>query len=267
MRMHKALMQMRTPLRLDGPEVTPFLDRLIGAVPAACLVIDPARDTILAANAPAAGLFGVEALTDRSFSSLHPGSLPALTVFAEEIAEYGQAWTRALKGRRADGAELEIEYEGRALDAAGAPLIAFLGYDLTERARRGAEADIERYTHGGLLEWRRVERLFREAERVSELILAAAGEGIYGVDVEGRGTFANPAAERMLGWRAEDLIGRAVHDLIHHTHADGRRYPAEDCPIYNAFRFAKVNRVEDEMFWRKDGKPIRVEYTSTPILD
>ncbi len=117
------------------------------------------------------------------------------------------------------------------------------------------------------MEWRRVERLFREAERVNQLILTAAGEGIYGVDTEGRTTFANPAAERMLGWSRDDLIGRTVHHMIHHSHADGRHYPVEDCPIYNAFRFAKVNRVEDEVFWRKDGRPIRVEYTSTPILD
>ena len=260
-------MQMRTPLRLDGPEVAPFLNQFIGATPAPCIVVDPAIDTICGANAPAAELFGVDALEGRAFSHLHPAGLPALTVFAEEIAEYGQAWTRDLKGRRADGTELELEYEGRALDAAGTPLIAFFAHDLAERARRGAENDVKRYAHGGLLEWRRVEGLFREAERVSQLILAAAGEGIYGVDTEGRGTFANPAAERMLGWRADDLIGRSVHDLIHHTHADGRRYPAEKCPIYNAFRFARVNRVEDELFWRKDGKPIRVEYTSTPIID
>ena len=265
--MHSQHIRMRTPVRLDGAEIEPFLTQLIGAAPTACVVVDPAADTIRAANAPAAALFGIDALVGQRFSHLHPGCLPALTVFAEEIAEYGQAWTRALTGRRADGAEIDLEYEGRALDAAGAPLIAFYASDLAERARRTAEIDAERYAHGGLLEWRRVERLFHEAERVSQLILAAAGEGIYGVDVDGRATFANPAAERMLGWRAEDLIGRTVHDLIHHTHADGRRYPVEDCPIYNAFRFAKVNRVEDELFWRKDGKPIRVEYTSTPIID
>ncbi len=265
--MHKPPRPTRRPLRLEAAEVAPFLDRLIGAAPAPCLVVDPATDRIRAANAPAAALFGHDALEGLSFSRLHPGRLPQLIVLAEAMLERGQAWSRELTGRRADGTVLELEYEGRALDAAGAPLLVFLAHDLAERARRGAEIDAERYARGGLLEWRRIERLFREAERVSQLILAAAGEGIYGVDAEGRGTFANPAAERMLGWRAEDLIGRRVHDLIHHTHADGRRYPVEDCPIYNAFRFAKVNRVADELFWRKDGRPIRVEYTSTPILE
>lgn len=80
-------------------------------------------------------------------------------------------------------------------------------------------------------------------------------------------SIANPAAEAMLGWSASDLIGRNMHELIHHHHADGTPYPAEDCPIYNAFRHAKVNLVEDEIFWRKDGPPIRVEYSSTPITD
>lgn len=58
-----------------------------------------------------------------------------------------------------------------------------------------------------------------------------------------------------------------MHALIHHHYADGTPYPATACPIYNAFRHAKVNLVEDETFWRKDGLPIRVEYTSTPIID
>ncbi len=258
---------MRNPIRLEDGEIAGFLDRLIGTAPTPCLVVDPATDTIRAANAPAAGLFGRDALEGLSFSRLHPDSLPALIVFAEEIAEYGQAWTHELKGRRPDGTEVELEYEGRMLDAAGRPLLAFFAQDLAERARRAAAIDADRYARGGLLEWRRVERLFREAERVNQLILTAAGEGIYGVDPQGRATFANPAAERMLGWSREDLIGRTVHHMIHHSHADGRRYPVEDCPIYNAFRFAKVNRVEDEVFWRKDGRPIRVEYTSTPIID
>lgn len=266
-RMQSRLPMRRSPVRLANADLALFLDRLIAAVPGPCLVVDPAADAIEAANAHAAALFGLDPLTGLAFSRLHPGSLGTLIVFAEEVVEYGQAWTRALKGRSGDGSELELDYEARALDVAGRPLIAFFGQDLAERARRGARIDAEHYARGGLLEWRRVQGLFREAERVSQLILAAAGEGIYGVDAQGRTTFANPAAERMLGWQAEDLLGRTTHEMIHHTHADGRRYAAEDCPIYNAFRYAKVNRVEDELFWRKDGRPIRVEYTSTPIID
>ena len=102
-------------------------------------------------------------------------------------------------------------------------------------------------------------------ERQSALVLAAAGEGIYGLDTNGRTTFVNPAAERMLGFSAEELIGQPMHALLHHSHADGAVYPRETCPIYAAFKDGQVHRVEDEVFWRKDGSSFPVEYTSTPI--
>ena len=255
MQMHDPIAQLRDPAPL------------VAAQPAPALVVDPGDDRILAANAPAAALYRAEALTARRFSSLHPDGLPALIVFAEEVVERGRAWTRGVPARAADGQALRLEYEARALDGPGGPWLLFVAHDLDARARRDAQIDAETYARGGLLEWRRAQGFFREFERASRLILDAAGEGIYGVDVEGRATFANPAAERMLGWTSEEMIGRNIHALIHHTHADGARYPAEDCPIYNAFRFGKINRVEDEVFWRRDGRPIRVEYTSTPIID
>lgn len=97
--------------------------------------------------------------------------------------------------------------------------------------------------------------------------LRAAGEGIYGVNAEGKTTFVNPAAERMLGWAAEELVGKAIHPIVHHSHHDGSHYPDEDCPIYAAFRDGAVHNVGGEVFWRKDGSPVWVEYTSTPIRD
>ena len=97
--------------------------------------------------------------------------------------------------------------------------------------------------------------------------LRAAGEGIYGVNAEGKTTFVNPVAERLLGWSAEELVGTDIHSTVHHTHHDGRHYPHKDCPIYAAFRDGAVHQVDDEVFWRKDGTPVWVEYTSTPIRD
>ena len=108
-----------------------------------------------------------------------------------------------------------------------------------------------------------LERLRRELE----LILNAAAEGIYGVNTEGRTTFANPAAARMVGRTPEELIGQFQHDLIHHTRPDGSPYPAEDCPIYAAYHDGEVHHVDDEVFWRKDGMSFPVEYTSTPIRE
>src|SRR5215475_7001550 len=104
-----------------------------------------------------------------------------------------------------------------------------------------------------------VERLFHDIERENQLILRAAGEGIYGVNTDGKTTFVNPAAERMLGWSAEELVGKEIHPIVHHTHHDGRHYPDHDCPIYAAFRDGAVQQVDGEVFWRKDGTPVWVE--------
>ncbi len=109
----------------------------------------------------------------------------------------------------------------------------------------------------------RIRRLMRQ----NQLILDSAGEGVYGLDPEGRTTFVNPAAARMLGWAVEELIGQPQHQVIHHSRADGSAYPAEQCPIYAAIREGVARTVRDEVFWRKDGSCFAVEYTSTPIVE
>ena len=102
-------------------------------------------------------------------------------------------------------------------------------------------------------------------KRQNELILEAAGEGIYGLDCEGKTTFLNPAAAHMLGFEREALIGQPMHALLHHTRPDGSPFPREECPIYAAFKDGAVHHVDDEIFWRKDGSSFPVDYTSTPI--
>ena len=103
--------------------------------------------------------------------------------------------------------------------------------------------------------------------RELELILQAAGDGIYGIDCNGLGTFANRASSEILGWKEEEVIGHAVHALHHHSRANGSHYPKEECPIYAAFSDGRVHRGDDEIFWKADGTCIPVEYTSTPIYN
>ena len=98
-----------------------------------------------------------------------------------------------------------------------------------------------------------------------ELILNAAGEGIYGLDRNGIATFGNAATMEILGWKPEDVIGKRVHDIHHHSHPDGSPYPHTECPIYAALRDGEIHRVDEEVFWHVDGSPVPIEYTSTPI--
>lgn len=102
-------------------------------------------------------------------------------------------------------------------------------------------------------------------QRRYELILNSAGEGIYGLDREGRGTFVNPAAIAMTGWTSEDILGQKVHALHHHSRVDGSPYPQHECPIYAALNDGVIHQISDEVFWRKDGSSFPVRYTSTPI--
>jgi PAS domain S-box-containing protein len=99
------------------------------------------------------------------------------------------------------------------------------------------------------------------------LLLESTGEGIFGLDMAGCCVFVNRSAAQMLGWPADSIIGRNMHELIHHTHADGRHYPESDCPIFQAFRQGRPCRIDDEVFWRADGTAFDAEYTSHPIVE
>ena len=106
----------------------------------------------------------------------------------------------------------------------------------------------------------------RVSEEHTRLILESSAEGIFGTDTEGRITFVNPAACRMLGFTAEELIGQPSHAAFHHHHADGRDYPKEECPMFAAYQHGKASRIDDECLWCKDGTGLPVEYGATPIL-
>jgi PAS domain S-box-containing protein len=112
-----------------------------------------------------------------------------------------------------------------------------------------------------------VAQALRQLRRQHQLILNAVGDGVYGLDLHGNVTFVNPAAAAMIDWPIEELIGKSMHAILHHSHADGSPYPRENCPIYAAFREGSTQRVTTEIFWRKDGTHVPVEYISTPLRD
>ena len=97
-------------------------------------------------------------------------------------------------------------------------------------------------------------------------LLDSSGEGILGVDTLGRCNFINKTACTMLGYTEEELKGRDMHQLIHHSQEDGSHYPPEDCPMNRTIKTCTQHIVEDELFWRKDGSSFPIRYSAVPLL-
>ena len=145
-----------------------------------------------------------------------------------------------------DGRQIPVESNVRIFNLFGKRAAISIARDITER--------------------KQAEEALVQLNRRIELILNSAGEGILGLNIQGKHTFLNPAAARMLGYEPQELIGIPSHITWHHTKPDGSPYPVEECPIYSAYRDGNVRHVATEVFWRKDGTSFPVEYTSTPII-
>jgi PAS domain S-box-containing protein len=108
--------------------------------------------------------------------------------------------------------------------------------------------------------------LIAREERL-RLILASTDEGIFGIDTDGRCTFANRACVETLGYQDEkDLLGQDMHTLIHHTRPDGTPHLKEDCRICQARSENKEVHIDDAVLWRADGSSFPSEYRSYPML-
>jgi two-component system sensor histidine kinase VicK len=157
-------------------------------------------------------------------------------------------WQGALPVRRSDGIYRRIAFRSRRMDLHGErPFIVVHGIDVTEQHE--------------------AEEALHLAMRQRELILESVGDGIYGVDLEGRLTFINEAGARMLGYDPEELTGREIHEVIHHSHADGTPYSRITSPILQGMRRREVVRMREEVFWRHNGTQIPVEYIANPLIE
>ena len=245
----------------------PF-DRYFNEAASAQLVIDPYADKVIGANQESAHLLD---LTPAEIgrcpaSRLFAPNLPALIVFSQQLIEQGRAWcdTLILQAARDD---IRVEVNGRlAQNGAGARL-HFTLQNAGQLENLRAHSNAERHYLSGVGHWNRVASVFQEFERENQLLLDAVGEGIYGLDTAGITTFVNPAAERILGYTSAELAGRKMHSTVHHSHANGAHFKPEHCPIMAAFRDGVVHTSQDDVFWHKSGRPIDVEFTSTPIRD
>jgi PAS domain S-box-containing protein len=179
---------------------------------------------------------------------LHPEDLPVSRDLFRHIMETGEALTSVLRIRSQERGYVVGEFVGVPHFKSGQRFgVLGIARDITERKR--VEDALERLRHRYVL------------------LLTSAHDGIYGIDLQGQAMFVNPAAAQMIGSSSEELVGRDLHDIVHHTKPDGNSYPVEECPIYRSIRDGTVQHVADEVFWRMDGTSFPVEYTSTPIIE
>jgi PAS domain S-box-containing protein len=171
---------------------------------------------------------------------------------------------RALEHGRAEDKRWHVRRDGTHFFADGVTVpLRDAGGKLAGFAKILRDATAEKLANEQLA---RSEQQLGESRDRFSLLLASSGEGIFGLDREGRCTFLNPAAATLLGYTAEDLEGRALHAAIHARRADGTAFPDADCPILRAARDGSVLRVDDDVFWRRDGKPLPVAYSVYPMV-
>ena len=108
-------------------------------------------------------------------------------------------------------------------------------------------------------------RYSESIQRRADLILEAATQGIFGVDVNGMVTFVNQAAANMVGYSIDEIVGSNMHELTHHHYPDGREYPRGECPMFKTIVDGEARAESNEVFWRKDGSAFPVEYSSVAM--
>lgn len=178
-------------------------------------------------------------------SAIHPDDRARVREgFQNEIADSGR-FDQEYRVVRPDGAVVWVHARSFPVFDEDGAIVRWTGMAEDITAARMAEAMIR-----------------RQAEERQQL-LSALGEGVYGVDTEGRCTFVNPAALAMLGFAAEELLERDLHALTHHHRKDGEPYPYGECPIFQTLLDGQVRR-QEEWFYRKDGTGFPVELTVAP---
>ena len=114
---------------------------------------------------------------------------------------------------------------------------------------------------------KRAESALRESHQQMYSLLNSMAEGAFGLDSEGNCQFVNRSFLRILGYDdAAEFIGKPISPVIHHSHADGRPYLLDECPINGSLLHRRESHVSDEVFWSKNGEAVPVEYWSQPLI-
>src|SRR5256884_8185848 len=111
----------------------------------------------------------------------------------------------------------------------------------------------------------RADEALRESEDKLRLLLDSTAEAIYGIDLEHRCTFCNAACLRTLGYeRVDEVLGKNMHDLMHHSRADGTLVPVNECRVHRVTQTGEGVHAEDEVFRRANGTNFPAEYWAYP---
>jgi diguanylate cyclase (GGDEF)-like protein/PAS domain S-box-containing protein len=183
------------------------------------------------------------------FDAIHPSDRQRAEAAIQETLASGLPLDYECRALRPDGVERIIHARGRAIRDNTGQLLRIVG----------TVQDITGLAHA--------RRRLEQANRQNEALLNSAADGIYGLDLEGRITFVNPAALALTGYTVDETLGQREHELVHHTREDGSSYPLEDCPCARGLEHGVARTVGDEVFWRSDGTSFPVEYTVTPISE
>ncbi|MQX37061.1 PAS domain S-box protein [Roseospira navarrensis] len=161
----------------------------------------------------------------------------------------GEVWHGEVRNRNKDGSTYWVSATiVPFLDTAGKPFqYIAIRTDITER--------------------KRIEERFRERNRFLHGMTQAMGEGVYALDAEGRCTFVNPEAERLIGRSRNELLGADIHALVHYQVENGRQVPRDHCTIQRAIRRGEAYRSDRERFRHADGSVFSVAITAVPLTE
>jgi PAS domain S-box-containing protein len=104
----------------------------------------------------------------------------------------------------------------------------------------------------------------RHVDELCSVTMETIAEGIVEIDDECRLVCMNAAAERMLGWTENELLGHDVSDLIHRRRPDGVAPPADDAPLTGVFRHRRTVRSREDSLVRRDGRILPVVCSASP---
>ncbi|MGW6642078.1 PAS domain-containing protein [Streptomyces iakyrus] len=238
------------------------LAAILDALPDALVLVN-ANGTVVNANTIALEAFetpgtalvgrGLLDLLPQFDSKLIPGSMRR----PEHLDPQARTKPTRMIARRTDGTEFPVEVTSANLENgqqaydgygySGDELLMLVVRDLTGTV--DTEAELAR------------------SQRQTEMILRAAAEGVVGTDTDGRIVLVNPAAAQILGFRASDLGGRELHDLVLHSRPDGTPFPYDESPLADTLRSGRKHRVRGQVLYAKDGGKVPVDLTTAPVRD